>query len=294
MAYLQLRFHIRRERADNLNDILESLGALSVTWENAGEDAYFEIAWPREPDWRYLYVTGLFDETCRPDSVARQVNDRLGEQLIPQLKTLADQDWERAWLTGFAPRKYRGGLWVCPSWAEPPDPRAVNLVIDPGLAFGTGDHATTALCLDWISERDLSGLTVMDYGCGSGILAIAGLLKGAARATGVDVDPRAVSTSRLNASRNGVADRFESCLPDALPPGRDFDLVMANILSNVLIEHSAALARATRAGGTLLLTGILEDHAGKVKAAFEPAFTFQAQLRDGWCLLIGEKRRPSR
>lgn len=291
MAYLQLRFHIRRDRADDLSGVLESLGALSVTWENAGEDAYFEVAWPREPDWRHVYVTGLFDETCYPDSVVRQVNDRLGEQLIPQLKSLADQDWERAWLTGFAPRKYRGGLWVCPSWAEPPDPRAVNLVIDPGLAFGTGDHATTALCLDWISERDLSGLTVMDYGCGSGILAIAGLLKGAAHATGVDVDPRAVSASKLNARRNGVADRFEACLPDALPRAPEFDLVMANILSNVLVEHSATLTRATRAGGTLLLTGILEDHAGKVRAAFEPTFTFQAQLRDGWCLLIGEKRR---
>jgi len=289
VSYLQLRFHVRRERADELSSVLDDLGALSVTWENAGEDAYFEVAWPREPDWRQVCVTGLFDASCRPDAVTREANARLGEQLIPQVKSLADRDWERAWLTQLKPRQYRGGLWVCPGGTEPPDPNAVNLVLDPGLAFGTGDHATTALCLDWIAERDWPGRTVLDYGCGSGILAIACLLKGAAHATGVDVDPRAVSASALNAARNGVADRFEACLPGELPGNLEFDLVVANILSNVLIEHSALLARATGSGGTLLLTGILEDHADRVRAAFEPAFSFDTRHREGWCLLIGIK-----
>lgn len=290
MSYLQLRFHIQRDRADELSGILETLGALSVTWENAGEDACYEIALPHEPDWRHVYVTGLFDESCRPHSVARRVNGRLGETLIPQVKSLADRDWERAWLTQFQPRKYRGDLWVCPSWTDPPDPDATNIIIDPGLAFGTGDHATTALCLDWISERDCSGRAVMDYGCGSGILAIACLLKGAAYATGVDVDPRAVSASILNAARNDVGDRFEALPPDELGEGREFDLVVANILSSVLIEHSGILTRATRAGGELLLTGILEDHADRVRSAFQPAFAFETRRRDGWCLLTGTKR----
>lgn len=289
VSYLQLRFHIQRDRVDELSGILETLGALSVTWENAGEDACYEIAWPREPDWRHVYVTGLFDESCRPDAVARHVNSRLGETLVPQVKSLADQDWERAWLTQFEPRKYRGDLWVCPSWIEPPDPRATNIIIDPGLAFGTGDHATTALCLDWISERDCSGLTVMDYGCGSGILAIACLLKGAVHATGVDVDPRAVSASTLNAARNDVGDRFEALLPDDLAEDREFDLVVANILSSVLIEYSGVLTRATRAGGVLLLTGILEGHAERVRTAFESAFAFETRRRDGWSLLTGTK-----
>lgn len=289
MSYLQLRFHVRRERADALSAALEDLGALSVTWENAGDDEYFEIAWPGEPDWRHICVTGLFDESCQPGSVVGEVNRRLDEQLIPQIKALAEQDWERAWLSEFQPRKYLGGLWVCPSWTEPPDPRATNLIIDPGLAFGTGDHATTALCLDWISERDWSGRTILDYGCGSGILAIACLLNGAARATGVDVDPRAVSASTLNAARNGVAERYQALLPDELSAGRTFDLVVANILSSVIIEHSEILACATKTGGTLLLTGILEDHANRVAAAFEPAFAFQTQRLEGWCLLIGSK-----
>jgi ribosomal protein L11 methyltransferase len=294
VSYLQLRFLIQRDRAGELSEILETAGALSVTWENAGEDAYFEVAWPREPDWRMVHVTGLFDENCEPESVANRVNTHLGEQLIPQIKPLEEQDWERAWLTQFEPRRYRGDLWVCPSWIEPPDPRATNIIIDPGLAFGTGDHATTALCLDWISGHDRwSGCTVMDYGCGSGILAIACLLKGAAHATGVDVDPRAVSTSALNAARNGVADRFEALLPGDLPENTEYDLVVANILSSVLLEHSATLRRAVRPGGTLLLTGILEDHADRVSAAYEPAFSFETERRDGWCLLIGVKRRTS-
>ena len=131
---------------------------------------------------------------------------------------------------------------------------------------------------------------MLDYGCGSGILAIACLLKGAAHAAGVDVDPRAVSASTLNAARNGVGDRFQACLPGDLPENLEFDLVVANILSNVLIEHRALLTDATRSDGTLLLTGILEDHADRVRAAFEPAFAFETQQREGWCLLIGLKR----
>lgn len=290
VSYLKLRFHVRRERADALNGILDELGALSVTWENAGDDAYFEVAYPRVPDWRHVLVTGLFDQSCRPDNVTRQVNERLGEEFIPQVKSLADQDWERAWLTRFEPRKYRGNLWVCPSWTQPPDPDATNLVIDPGLAFGTGDHATTTLCLDWISQRDLSGWRVLDYGCGSGILAIACLLRGAAQATGVDIDPRAVSASALNAARNDVADRYHAGQPDELAGDEEFDLVLANILSSVLIEQAGVLTRATRIGGTLLLTGILEDHARRVRAAFEPAFTLEACYQEGWCLLTGVKK----
>lgn len=290
MSYLQLRFHVQRERADELSGVLDALGALSVTWEDAGEDAYFEIAYPREPDWRQVSVTGLFQASCNPDAVAYEVNARLGAALVPQVKPLADQDWERAWLTQLEPRQYRGDLWVCPSWAEPPDPGATNLIIDPGLAFGTGDHATTALCLDWIALRHWRGETVLDYGCGSGILAIACLLKGAARATGVDLDPRAVSASGLNAARNGVAARFQAMPPDELPAEQSFDVVVANILSNVLIDNSEVLTRATRSGGDLLLTGILVDHADRVRDAFEPVFTFEVQQRDGWCLLLGTRR----
>lgn len=290
MSYLKLRFDVPRDRADELNRALEEQGALSVTWENAGNDDYFEAAWPREPDWREVRVTGLFDASYEPAFVTHRVNEELGMRLVPQVKTLENQDWERAWLTQLEPRQYRGDLWVCPSWVEPPDPRATNIVIDPGLAFGTGDHATTALCLDWIGQADWSGETVIDYGCGSGILAIACLLKGASRAVGVDVDPRALSASVLNAERNGVAARYEALTPGELPPDLAADVVMANILSNVLVELSDVLTRATRPAGRLLLTGILEAHADRVRAAFQSAFDLETRLHEGWCLLLGRKR----
>lgn len=290
MSYLKLRFDVPRDRADELNRALEEQGALSVTWENAGNDDYFEVAWPREPDWRSVRVTGLFDSDCEPASVTRRINDDLGMRLVPQVKALDNQDWERAWLKQFEPREYRGKLWVCPSWVEPPDPAATNIVIDPGLAFGTGDHATTALCLDWIGEAEWSGETVLDYGCGSGILAIACLLKGASRAVGVDVDSRALSASVLNAERNGVAERYEALTPGELPRDMEVDVVVANILSNVLIDISDVLVRATRTGGRLLLTGILEAHADRVRAAFAPAFDLETRVHEGWCLLLGRKR----
>lgn len=291
MSYLQLRFLISRERADELSSVLDEQGALSVSWENAGEDAYFEAAYPREPDWHRVYVTGLFHSACPARTVVRAVNSRLREELVPRVKALEDQDWERVWLSGFEPRRYGGDLWVCPSWADPPDPHATNLVIDPGLAFGTGNHATTALCLDWISEHDWCGRSVIDYGCGSGILAIACLLKGASRALGVDVDPRALSASTVNADRNGAADRYQALAPVDVPDNLEADLVTANILSDVLIELNGVLTRLTRTGGHLLLTGILERQAVRVASAFQPAFELESRFRDGWCLLIGRKTR---
>jgi len=290
MSYLELRFDVPRDRADDLNRALEERGALSVTWENAGDDEYFEAAYPREPDWRQVRLTGLFDACCEPAAVARRVSRDLCMPLVPEVRSLDEQDWERACLEQFEPREYRGHLWVRPSWVEPPEPGATNVVIDPGLAFGTGHHATTALCLDWIGQARWSGETVVDYGCGSGILAIASLLKGASRAVGVDVDPRALSASTLNARRNGVGGRFEALAPGELPRHMEADVIMANILSNVLIELSGVLTRATRASGELLLTGILTDHAARVRAAFEPWFELQTRSRDGWVLLLGRKR----
>lgn len=289
MSYIQLRFLVARDRADPLNEILDGLGALSVTWENAGEDAYFEAAYPREPDWRRVYVTGLFDASVDPGPLVADVNDRLGEQLIPEVKTLENRDWERAWMASFKPRRYGSDLWVCPSWAAPPDPDATNIMIDPGLAFGTGDHPTTGMCLAWIADEQWPGRIVLDYGCGSGILAIACLLRGAEHAWGVDVDPRALSASTLNAARNGVDARYEALAPGEMPADLKADVVIANILSNVLIDLADVLARATRQGGRLLLTGILEAHADRVKEAFHPAFDLETLARDGWCLLIGRK-----
>jgi ribosomal protein L11 methyltransferase len=267
---------------------------MSVSFENAGrhddQDDFFDIAGPREPTWHRVDVTGLFDSSRVAALVAGSVNARLHEELVPEVKTLEDQDWERVWLDRFKPRRYRGDLWVCPSWAAPPEPPAIHIVIDPGLAFGTGDHATTALCLDWISEREWRGRHVLDYGCGSGILAIACLRTGAASALGVDVDPRALVVSTANARMNRMSDRYEALAPGDLLEDLEADLVVANILSSVLLDLNEALTRHTRQGGWLLLAGILEEHAPRVRQAFEGAFDLETELRDGWCLLAGRKR----
>lgn len=290
MSYLQLRFLVARRSAGALTDVLEAIGALSVTWENAGEDEYFEAAYPKEPDWRQVYVTGLFEEVADPGALVSRVNERLGGHWIPQVKSLNDRDWERAWMSQFRPRRYGRNLWVCPSWTAPPDPDAINIMLDPGLAFGTGDHPTTEMCLEWIAENEWSGRTVVDYGCGSGILAIACLLEGAKYAWGVDVDPRAVSASALNAARNGVRKRYAALAPGDMAPDMEADVVIANILSNVLIDLADVLTRATRPGGRLLLTGILEDHVQRVRSVFGRRFTLGTRTRAGWCLLIGHKR----
>jgi len=288
LSYLRFRFHVPRGQADELSAALDDVGALSVTWEDAGDQPYLEVACPQEPDWAYVGVTGLFQTPCQPEEVTRSVNERLGARLVPEVKPLEERDWERAWLEQFQPRRYRGDLWVCPSWAEPPDPPATSIVLDPGLAFGTGDHATTAMCLDWIGTYPPESRRVMDYGCGSGILAIACLLKGAVRAVGVDVDERALSASRLNAERNGVAERYTATAPDEQRP-EQFDLVVANILSKVLLELRDELTAAVVPGGTLLLTGILEEHAARVSGSFAPDFRFTEERRDGWSLLRGTR-----
>jgi ribosomal protein L11 methyltransferase len=289
MPHITLRFSIHREKADTLSTLLEELGALSVTWENAGDDDYLEAAYPHEPDWRHVHLTALFHRACQPEEIASRVNARLQENLSPSVETLEDQDWERVWLEHFEPRRYGANLWVCPTWIDPPDPGATNILLDPGLAFGTGDHATTALCLEWISEHEPADCTVMDYGCGSGILAIACLLKGATRAYGVDIDPRAVAASLGNAESNGVAEKYAAMSPVDLPQALQVDVVFANILAQVLVEQSAILTRATGPGGRMLLTGILEDQVDHVRAAFEPHFRFDVRGREQWRLLVGRK-----
>ncbi len=186
---------------------------------------------------------------------------------------------------------------MCPSWTTPPDPQATNIVLDPGLAFGTGSHATTAMCLQWLAGAELVGQTVLDYGCGSGILAIAALKLGATRVIAVDIDPRALSATRDNARLNQVADaRLQILAPEQLPDDTRADIIVANILAGTIVELAPVLTRTLARGGTILLSGILESQMDKVQSAFDPGFHFAARQRDEWGLLVGrrhnEDRRP--
>lgn len=290
MSFQRLRYQADSDVAERISEVLEHCGAMAVTIENGGENAFYEAAYPQAPAWKDLYVTGLFADDAALSGVVEAVNNELGGRLAFRIDRLEDRDWERAWLDNFHPLEVGPGLWICPGGRLPPEPAATNVFIDPGLAFGTGTHETTALCLNWLARTELAGATVCDYGCGSGILAVAALKLGARKAWGVDVDPRALTASVANAERNGVAAGFDARLPDEIPDGLQVDLVLANILAEVVIHLAERLSRLVAPAGHLLLTGILRGQEEQVAARFAQSFDLRSLYDGDWCLLIGSKR----
>ena len=290
MSWSQITFVVDAASVEPLSTMLEAFLAQAVTTENAGEDEFYEVAFPGTPDWQKVRVTALFDQQVELDPIIKFVISQFStpdSDEIPYTVTeLIDQDWQRVWLDSFKPIKIGTDLWVCPSWCEPVEPSARNIILDPGLAFGTGTHATTSMCLNWLSDQDLSNQTVLDYGSGSGILAIGALFSGAIHADAVDIDPQAVTACELNAQRNQVTDKMNSFLPQQLPIEKTYDLVIANILADVIIELRDTLLLHLASEGVLLLTGILHSQADKVINAFGETFSFDIKTEDQWCLLV--------
>ena len=289
-SWQQLWITLSGHQVSAASELLEALGALSVTTHRAEGDDHFDLAEPVYHIWEQTRVGGLFDGSSelKPvvDSIVRIFEDATDDLSIERFD---DQDWERSWLERFQPIEVGKNLWICPSWRTPPAPRATNLVLDPGLAFGTGTHATTALCLDYLSRHKPVDSVVVDYGSGSGILAIAGLLLGARFAVANDIDPLALVATRANAERNGVSGSLVTCSPeqtaDYLPDeSAGADLVIANILAEALIELNQPIGSLIKPGGALLLSGILSHQADQVRSAY-PQFRFQTYIRDEWCLL---------
>lgn len=295
MTWTQATFVVDATQVEPLSSILETFMAAAVTTENAGEDEFFEVAFPGTPDWEKVQVTGLFDEKIDLTPIINFVQNHFSSELSTEIPVtvnkLVDQDWERVWLESFTPIEVGKNLWVCPSWCEPAEPEARNIMLDPGLAFGTGTHATTHMCLQWLAEQTLDDQQVLDYGSGSGILAIAAIFSGAEHADAVDIDPLAVDACIENANRNSVANQMGAYLPDELAKSNPakYDLVIANILAEVIIELRETLLENLKPGGTLLLTGILSSQAEKVKAAFGDSFHFEQQNKDQWCLLTARE-----
>lgn len=289
MSHWQIRFRVPGTASEALGDTLSGLGALAVTMENGGADEFYEAAYPQQPDWPEIDVTGLFDDAADTAGVVSAICSTFPECTCHDVLQLEDRNWERSWLDGFEPVRAGRDLWIVPSWLEPPVKDAVNIIVDPGLAFGTGTHPTTRLCLGWLDRNRPRGAHVIDFGCGSGILAIAALKLGAARAWGVDVDPRALVASRENAERNEVVDQYSACTRGNLPGDTCAHLVIANILARVLIDLRDDLRSLVCDDGVILLTGILSDQAEQVRNSFEPWFEFSEEQRDEWSLLIGTK-----
>jgi ribosomal protein L11 methyltransferase len=298
VSFLALRFDAAAADADGWGDALLEAGALSVDVADplagtAGESPLFgEPGAPPAARWPLCRLTALLPAAADADAVLRAAATALGRPLPPhETQPVADQDWVRATQAQFGPIEITPALWIVPSWCEPVEPRALNLVLDPGLAFGTGSHPTTRLCLAWLAAELRRGESVLDYGCGSGILAIAAARLGAGRVVGTDVDPQAIVASRDNARRNGVSATF--VVPDELVgvAPADFDVVVANILANPLILLAPALAARTRRGGRIVLSGVLETQAGEVAAAYAPWFTLAVwRQEDSWVALAGTRR----
>ncbi len=290
MPWLQIRFPAVREQAQRLGDALEECGAISVSVEHVGDDSWVESDWEETPVWQHSRVTGLFPGDTEVDAIQRQLRQLLGaEPPSPETSLLADEDWASSWKAHYKPLKLGRNLWVCPSWIAPPEPEAINIILDPGLAFGTGDHPTTALCLEWLAEQYLQGKDVIDYGCGSGILSIAVLKLGARAALGVDIDEQALEVSRRNAILNGVSDRFQTFLPAALPADAGADIVVANILARPLVELAPDIMARVRPGGWLALSGLLREQVDLVRPQYAKSFALEQRQRGEWVLLVGRK-----
>ncbi|MBI3480275.1 MAG: 50S ribosomal protein L11 methyltransferase [Nitrosomonadales bacterium] len=297
MPWLSLVVDSDAEHAEALSEALLELGALSVDLLDADADTPDEQAIfgePGEPPpgvWLHNRVSALFDSDKDVGAILGNASAKIGLQQIPQhhIETLADNDWVRLTQSQFEPIPISPRLWIVPTWHTPSNPDAINIVLDPGLAFGTGSHPTTRLCLRWLDANLQGGESVLDYGCGSGILAIAALKLGAAHAAGVDVDFQAVIASRDNASANQVKN-VEFYLPDNAPQA-SYDLVIANILTNPLRMLAPLLANATRTGGQIVLSGILEEQAQDVMNIYRQWFDLNAPIfEDGWSCLSGRKR----
>lgn len=293
MNWLQLRLDTDPGASAALEDTLLAAGAVAVTLEDNADQPLLEPGVGEMPLWRETRLTGLFPADTDMETVLAQLDPALLLRCNQRVEILEDKDWEREWMQHYHPMQFGSRLWVCPSWLQPPRPDAINLLLDPGLAFGTGTHPTTALCLTALDALPLEQTRVVDYGCGSGILAVAAGRLGAQRLLCVDNDPQALVATADNASRNGLDD---SSLQVALPGNYDAaawrgtaDVVLANILAGPLLSLSATLLTFLRPGGTLLLSGLLASQAEEVIAHYRTHIALRvAGEQDNWVCLQGQ------
>lgn len=291
MAWMQLRVLTRTP--DFAEEILSTHGAEAVSFLDGADTPILEPLPGETPLWPETVTVGWFKDSADIEPAKAALREALPEADNVQLETqlIEDQDWVRVWLEHWPPQKFGDNLWVVPREKrhEVTDAQATILLLDPGLAFGTGTHPTTALCLEWLSHTDVKDKTVLDFGCGSGILAIAALLLGAKHAVCVDIDPQALTATQDNARVNGVQDRVTTLLPSAFAPDQ-YDIVLANILANPLITLAPLLMQCARQSALLVMAGLLDRQADDVRAAYENNFAFDLDVtREGWTRLAARR-----
>ena len=298
MGWLQLRLVATADRVEAVEEALLGVGALSVTLADHRDAPILEPGVGETPLWPEVDLVALFDDAADRDATGAALAALLGEAAreLPW-EYLEDRAWEREWLQHFAPLRFGERFWVCPSGHEVADPDAIVMHLDPGLAFGTGTHQTTALCLEWLATHAVAGRDVIDYGCGSGILGVAALLLGARRVRAVDIDPQALTATHDNAARNGLDEpaRLLVGAPALLDDAAPAELLLANILAGPLIELAPRLAALVAPGGHAVLSGVLATQADSVLAAWLPWFTHLGTAqRDEWCRIdLQRSERPA-
>ena len=291
MAWLQLIIPTNETDADKLSDALMEHGAVSVTLQDMQDQPMLEPAIGTTPMWSQTRAVGLFDAKQDLKQVIKNVEQQLRKK-IPDWKgeQLEDKDWVRAWMDNFKPMQFGEKLWVVPSNFEPPQLDAVNILLDPGLAFGTGTHPTTSMCLEWLDANPPTGKDIIDFGCGSGILAIGAILLGAKHADAIDLDPQALLATIDNAEKNAVSHSIKTYLPNQFE-NKATTLLLANILASPLIELSSYFADLTKINGQIVLSGILAEQAEEVLAAYKTHFDIQLwKQQDDWVCLAGVRK----
>lgn len=297
MPWLQVKIATTPTLAENFEDLLLDSGALSVTYQDTQDQPIYEPELGTTPLWRNTTISALFDAQNDMQALRAELNDACNNSEMQasidslSIEILEDKDWERQWMKSYKPMQFGNRLWVCPSWCDVPDPNAVNLMLDPGLAFGTGTHPTTELCLRWLDSIDVTDQEITDYGCGSGILGIAALLLGAKSVLAVDIDSQALQATQTNLLRNNLAPtRLSTYLPENAPQ-RETQILIANILSGPLVELAPLIAQRVRHKGLIALSGLLTEQQQEIINAYSPWFILdQAVLLDGWIRVTGVRK----
>lgn len=284
MFEISLRLECHQYLATEI--LLDELGAVSISIVDAEDSPIFVEEINTTPLWQQITLTALFVEDIELQTLQNPIEDALAAPVELSKRVIQDQDWQKKWMQNLKPMRFSERLWVCPSWMTYPDPFAINIQLDPGLAFGTGTHPTTALCIQRLANYSLADKTVMDFGCGSGILAIAAYYLGAKKIIAIDHDPQAIQATGLNANLNGVdSEMLQMILADS-PPQQSCDLIIANVLLQPLLKYSADFAKAMSLSSKIILSGILEQQLEQMKQVYEPTFKFDnIHSKKEWLLI---------
>lgn len=300
MTWQQLHIQCEKNDADLTETLMLEAEALSISLDDAGDQPLFEPLPGESPLWDEVIITGLFDTHINLEALGQHIAQSVTASRA-WVSQVDDKDWEREWMKNYHPIECANNLWIVPKWLTPPNPNALNVMMDPGLAFGTGYHATTRLCIDWLTTQDITDKVVIDYGCGSGILGVVALMLGAKQVYAVDIDPQAILATRQNAERNQVGERIQAFLPDKFQqfcqdnPILPADMITANILAKPLISLAPYFATLLKADGKIVLAGLIENQVDDVKTAYQPyfamtdEFTFTSQEDKHWHRLSGSR-----